>query len=426
MNIALVSSDGSGAWFLLRLLREGNSCDYYLLEDDKTSRILRGLVPDPIMAPPKKGWGQYDLVLFDGNSDGVLADSIRKQTPVLGCSSLSCRLEDDRLFGFEAMEQGGVDVPRYEAFDSPEKARAFLVKNPDRYVYKPFQENGRDDIDCSVTYVSHSPSDMERALDRLFQQSKGAPFVLQKFVEGTEVSTEAWFDGSQFHFINATLEEKKFLAGNHGPNTGCMGNSVWVYNQVPLVFSRGLGRMRTWLRDREYRGMIDLNSIVTRQHVYGLEWTPRFGYAASPTLLSLLATPWAEFFLQFAASPAGGITPDIRMDAEYGTSIDISVPPFPAPNAKVDRNLPVEGIDPDDAWQDTYLYDAMERNGELVTAGVNGDIGQILGRGHTLRGAWENALEAVRKVKAPDLQWRIDLETSTGKRYKKLKESGWL
>lgn len=426
MKIALVSSDGSGAWFLLRLLREGNSCDYYLLEDDKTARILRGLVPEPIMVPPKKGWSQYDLVLFDGNSNGPLADSIRLQTPTLGCSSLSCRLEDDRLFGLEAMEMGGVDVPRYEMFDSPEKARVFLSKNPDRYVYKPSQPKGAEDLDCSITYVAHSPSDMERSLDRLFKESKGAPFLLQKFVEGVEVSSEAWFDGTQFHFINATLEEKKFLAGGLGPNTGCAGNSVWAYNHVPLVFSRGLGRMRGWLEAAGYRGMIDLNSIVTRQHVYGLEWTPRFGYCASPTLLSLLDMPWAEFFHQFASAPPGGINPDIRMNFEYGTSIDITVPPFPEINAKADRNLPIEGIDLETAWQDTYLYDAMEHNGDLVTAGINGDIGQVLGRGHSLRGAWENALELVRKVKAPDLQWRIDLEQSTGKRYKKLKEAGFL
>ena len=83
MKIALVSSDGSGAWFLLRLMREGNSCDYYLLEEDKTARGLAGLVSDPIFTEPKS-WRSYDLVLFDGNSDGELADKIRRQTNVLG------------------------------------------------------------------------------------------------------------------------------------------------------------------------------------------------------------------------------------------------------------------------------------------------------------------------------------------------------
>ena len=425
MKIALVSEDGVGAWFLLRLLREGNSCDYYLTKDDASKRVLRGMIPEPILRPPKT-WAQYDLVIFDKTFDGDLADEIRKKVPVIGCSTLACSLENDRLFGMEAMEAAGIDVPRYEVFDSPEKARTWLAKNPDRYVYKPSQPEGAEELDCSTTYVAHSADDMARALDRLFRESKGSRFLLQKFTEGIECSTEAWFDGTNFHFINADIEEKKFLAGGLGPNVGCSGNLVWPYRNVPMIFSRGLGRMRDWLKEREYRGVIDLNAIVTRQHVWGLEWTPRFGYASTPTLLSLLKTPWAEFFLQFAAAPDGGIVVEAELDFEFGASIDISVPPYPESNAKADRNLPIDGISPDDVWRDCWLCDAMDGNGELKTAGIDGHIGHVLGRAHTPRGAWQDALDMVKKVKAPDLQWRNDLEQSTGVRYRQLQGMGWL
>jgi len=424
VKIALVSSDGCGAWFLLRLIREGNQCDYYLTEEGPCRNVLSGMAPLPIFREPKS-WRGYDLVIFDGNFDGELAEKISKQAPVLGCSPLSCRLEDDRLYGIEVMEQMGIDVPPYEAFDSPESARKFLAKNPSRYVYKPFQEEGREEMDCSITYVSHSAADMEKSLDRLFKESKGAPFILQKFVEGIEISTEAWFDGTQFHFVNATLEEKKFLAGNLGPNTGCMGNLVWAYRNMPEVFLRGLARGRAWLRDAGYRGMIDLNAIVTRNTVWGLEWTPRFGYHASASLLNLISSPLADFFAQFVEAPDGGIVVDTKMDAEYGVAVDISVPPFPN-KEKAKGGMEIEGIDPENAWRECFLYDAQMVDDHMVTAGINGDIGAVLGKGYTLRGAWENAMEAVKKVKAPNLQYRNDLESSTGKRYRKLKEGGWI
>ncbi len=410
---------------MLRLMEEGNSCDYYLLEEDRTARILNGFVPSPVFTEPTS-WKQYDLVIFDGNSDGPLADKIRKQTPVIGCSELSCRMEDDRLFGFKAMEEMGIDVPMYESFDNPKDARKFLAEHPDRYVYKPFQAPGEDEIDSSVTYVAHSVSDMERSLDRLFKASKGAPFLLQKFVEGIEISTEAWFDGSNFHFLNATLEEKKFLAGNLGPNVGCSGNIVWAYNNVPLVFQRGLGRGLNWLRQHNYRGMVDLNTIVTRNRVYGLEWTPRLGFHASATLLNLLDVPWGEFLHQFADAPAGGIVAEDRTSFPFGAGIDISVPPFPNAKAKAEAGKPIDGVDPEQAWHETYLYDAMMPEDELTTAGVNGDIGCVLSKGNTFRGAWDGAMEMVKKIKAPDLQWRVDLETTTGERYRKLKDAGWL
>ena len=425
MKIALVSSDASGAWFLLRLIHEGNDCDYFLTEDDKSKRVLKGMVPEPKLKEPKD-WGIYDLVIFDGNSDGELADEISKKTYVVGCSELSCKLEDDRLFGLDAMREMGIDVPDYEPFDSPEAARKWISKNPSRYVYKPFQEDGAEEVDSSVTYVSHSAADMEQNLDRLFKASNGAPFLLQKFVEGVEISTEAWFDGSNFHFANATLEEKKFLAGNLGQNIGCSGNLVWPYPNVPLVYQRGLLRATDWLRQRNYRGMIDLNSIVTRNCVYGLEWTSRFGYHASATLLNLLDMPLAEFFVQFPAAPPGGINAEDRVKFRYGAAVDLSIPPFPCSTAKAEQGQPIEGIDPEHAWTDTYLYDAMLDDDKLVTAGITGDIGCVLAKGNTPRGAWDAAMEMVKKVKAPDLQYRIDLETTTGKRYRKLKDSGWL
>lgn len=425
MKIALVSADGCGAWFLLRLIEEGNQCDYYLLEQDKTQSILSGLVPAPRFQEPKN-WRGYDLVLFDGSSDGQLADKIRKQAPVLGCSEVSCALEDDRLFGLDAMKEMGIDVPLYEPFDSPESARKWLSKHPDRYVYKPFQTDSDEEIDCSVTYVSHSLSDLDQNLDRLFEESKGANFLLQKFVEGVEISTEGWFDGSQFHFVNHTLEEKKFLAGGYGQNIGCSGNIVWSCRSHSLVYQRGLMRGREWFRDHDYRGMVDLNTIVTRTQVFGLEWTPRFGYHSGATLLNLIGSPLTDFFTLFSNAPEGGVSSNIGVKFDFGAAIDISVPPFPCSEIDAKPGQPIEGIDPSQAWRDTYLYDAMMKDDSLVTAGVNGDIGCVLSRGHTFRGAWENALDQVRKVKAPDLQWRIDLETSTGKRYRKLQETGWI
>src|SRR5437899_9738083 len=75
---------------------------------------------------------------------------------------------------------------------------------------------------------------------------------------------------------------------NKGPNTGYSGNLVWIYDQVnkPFIFREGLEKLKDFLKEYNYKGMIDLNTIVTDSKVYGLEWTPRFGYDASATLYS--------------------------------------------------------------------------------------------------------------------------------------------
>ena len=119
-------------------------------------------------------------------------------------------------------------------------------------------------------------------------------FILQEFIKGTEVSVEGWFDGSEFWLLNSTLEDKKFMNDNRGPNTGCSGNLVLLIKSTDRIYREGLEKSKSILQQLGYRGMIDLNTIVTEDKAYGLEWTPRFGYDASATLCRMYAGDYGE------------------------------------------------------------------------------------------------------------------------------------
>ena len=176
MRILLASCGGIGCWMLLRLAREGHSCDWFEIEPEpRHNSVLKGLIPPPIEDPD---FAAYDLVIFDSTGNGELAEEVMKVTPVIGDSLLASRLEDDRLFGIETMEQCGIEVPPYQTFTTPEEAKAFLVDNPTRFVYKPFVMKGEEQA-CDTTYVSESAEDLVKCLDTLWKDSKNAPFLLQ-------------------------------------------------------------------------------------------------------------------------------------------------------------------------------------------------------------------------------------------------------
>src|SRR5208283_4289369 len=120
-----------------------------------------------------------------------------------------------------------------------------------------------------------SADDLLRFIDNLGDEvalSKG--FLLQEFVKGEEISIEGYFDGDDFYLINGTLEEKKFMNDNYGPNTGCSGNLVRIFsdhnhaNNVPKIFTQGLGLMKDFLQQNNFTGMIDLNQIVTDNEIF--------------------------------------------------------------------------------------------------------------------------------------------------------------
>lgn len=423
MKIILNSYTGIGAWFTLRLCEEGHSVDYYQMNKDKLN-VLRGLAPEPLTAKPD--YSKYDLSIFDLTGKPKLAEESCSKCPTLGDGSLATQLEDERLFGIEVMEQSGVKVPPYEMFDNIEAAAAHVRKKKKRYVFKP---DGGQDQHANTTYVSNGYKDLLEYMDKLGEETKGATFILQEFVEGgTEISTEAYFNGEEFFAVNHTLEEKKLMNGNIGPATGCAGNLVWFTSEgrESKVFKHGLEKLRDFLGTNSYRGMVDLNSIVTEGELYGLEWTPRFGYDASATLFSLIK--FGELGNFFHAVSTGERVPtDIFKEEWFAASVRVSVPPYPSEIEGIQEvGIPIGGITEENMHK-FYLWDAMLDDGNLVTCGEGyGMVCSPIAKGQTNNAAFYNVKQLIKSLKIPDMQYRTDLHEYCNSRYNVLDRGGWL
>lgn len=416
MKILMCSYSGYGSWFMLRFLAEGHKVDYYLM-DKKYQNVLNGIVPEPIFKKPN--FSRYDLVIFDLTGRPELAEEASKVTAVIGDSEIASILEEDRMFGIDVMERCGIEVPPYEEFNDLDEAKKFIRQTKKRYVFKP---NGGQDQETASTYVSSDAEDMLDYIDRLDKMSHGEPFLLQEVVAGTEISTEAYFNGNDFYLINGTLEEKKFMEGRKGPNTGCSGNLVWVYENKPRIFKQGLELLKPFLQGSGYVGMIDLNTIASHGHLYGLEWTPRFGYDASATLFSLYSGDLGEFFYRVATGE------DIVVDTNnpFAAAVRLSIPPYPSEcDGYYHEDVPINGIEPEDI-ANIYMYDAMLKHGELVTAGCTGFIAVPIHTGRTIEEAFAGVKEWVKKIRIPDMQYRQDLYKCTKQRYDELCAMGWL
>lgn len=431
MKIALNSYSGYGAWFAKMLEMDGHTVHYHL-SMPKFASVLEGIAPkaqvqfhDGRQSNSNIGYpdySKYDLSVFDLTGRERQADWSAIHCPTIGDGTNNKLLEEDRLFGIQLMEDAKIDVPPYETFSDVSAAKSFIKETKKRYVYKP---NGGQDADAATTYVSKSPEDMLEYIDKLFALSKGAPFLLQEFIKGIEVSVEGWFNGQEFYCLNVTLEEKKFMNDNIGPNTGCSGNLVFAISPETKVYTEGLARAKDALAATGYRGMVDLNTIATEDKLYGLEWTPRFGYDASATLYSMYGGDFGELLKRVAT---GGI-PEQRLKAEYGAAARISIPPYPteyrSPKLK---GIPVKGLDKnvDEDIRTTYLYDVMQNGNGLVCAGVNGLIAVPMATANDPVLAFDRLEAKLHKLRVPDMQYRTDLKSSILKRLYELRRMGWV
>lgn len=431
MKILVLSHSGYGAWFSKLFELENHSVDYYV--DATYKNVLRGVAPlrshNEVNARLAQSY--YDLVVFDMSGDGREAGALHDAgINVIGSHPLADMLEDDRVFGLKAMEKCGIEVPKWEAFDDVGAARSFIKKTNKRYVFKP----EGDDQDTAATYVSENAEDLLDYLDRVSEQAKGKSFVLQEVVQGTEVSTEAYWNGEDWFFVNGTLEEKKLMNDGLGPNTGCAGNVVWAHTSGAPVFERGLERLTPVLIEYGYRGMVDLNTIATSDgHLYGLEWTPRFGYDATATQLKLLGleSGYADFLYKIAT----GQRPVQWFLGGFAASVRLSIPPYPLETKSLSlyqAGVHLNGLDAAELlsdkkkWGSWYLYDAARVGDEFETCGASGFVCCPIAFGSSIEHAFANVGEMIRRIKLPNVQYRTDIARCCGKRYAELERTGWL
>jgi len=422
-KILIVTYSGYGNWFSLQLEQEGHNVDIWYCDNyEKYGLVLDGLITRPFKTKPN--FKKYDLVLFDLTGRPKIAEEvISLGIPCIGDGDLNTQLEDDRLFGIQVMEGCGINVPFYETFNDISAAKKFIKKTNKRYVFKP---NGGQEQDTATTYVSKTADDMLKYLDKLGSITKDVEFILQEVVTGTEISTEAWFNGQNFFFINTTLEEKKFMEGNKGPNTGCAGNLVWIYDQInpPAIFKEGLLKLKDFLNQYNYHGMVDLNTIVSDNKIYGLEWTPRFGYDASATIFACLDNCLGDFL----GAIASGVEPEYNYSHNYAAATRLSIPPYPTEiEGEHPEEVPIEGIEEDDIFKNCFLYDCCtDRHDALCTVGISGFVAAPIQTGGSIQEAWGKVEEKVKRINIPNMQYRNDIEKTTTERYNTLARQGWL
>jgi phosphoribosylamine--glycine ligase len=399
MKFLMISQCGEGAGVLHQIHQEGNDCDLYI-KDEGYKTVYDGLLEKTEEIKPDDD----TIVIFDMSGNGEIADNLRKEGHlVYGASLFADDLEENRQFGLDTMKYVGIKIPLSEEFKDFNDALPFLEKYKDKkFVFKP----SGDHLPCKLTYCSQDNEELLNYMKFVEEKfgSEIESFVLQEFVEGALVSSEIFFDGEKVVGIpNHTVEAKKFMNDDLGPSTGCSGNLVWLADDSKIV-ELGIMKMTELLAQEQFCGQIDLNAVVNKDGVYGLEFTPRFGFDATPTYLRMLGIEYGKFFSDIVNGTAK--TWPHNYDEMWG--MRVTIPPYPAePEGDSEKLSPNEGI-PIQNWEtynsNLFLYEVMMQDDALVHSGGTGVIACVIHKNP------KRCYEILEKIKVPDKQYRTDLE----------------
>lgn len=252
---------------VLHLKEEGHDV-YYYTEVIRDREIGKGLVK------LVQGWKTHaedaDLIFFaDVYFGNTPLEWREKGKIVVGGSSLTDRLENDREYAATIFKKFGLKVPETYKFDSFEEAIEFVKKNPKRYVIKPQGQKPR-----YLTYVGEGPNDIILVLKHYQKLWHNKPeFVLQEYIDGVEIAVTGFFNGEKFikPFI-VNFEEKRIGAGGKGPLCGEMGTTMIAKTKSKLA-EETIMKMVPYLKLADYRGFFDLNCIANEKGAYILEAT---------------------------------------------------------------------------------------------------------------------------------------------------------
>lgn len=417
-NFFMYSKCGEGAGLLKRIQDEGNNCSIYIEERDYAN-IYDGILEKTDY--PEVG----DVVIFDSSGLGTKADSLKDSGfKVFGASRFHDKLENNREFGLRFMLDHGIMIPETCSFEDFKEGIKFIKDNPDKkFVFKPSGKN----IPTKLTYSSSDAEDLIIYMNFVSEHfgKEIDSFVLQEFIEGHPISTEYWV-GKKGYIkpINHTIEVKKFMNDDIGPSTGCSGNIVWQ-GEENSILAAILGNVEETLINEEYIGPIDINCIVSEEGIFGLEWTPRFGLDAMPSLLQLIDGDVGKIIFDLAS----GLSPKMELTNCLSGGVRVTIPPYPIEpdNLKqVQKNspnigIPIRGLE--NCEQNCYFYEVMMKNDLLVHSSGTGVIACISDLGSTIKECFEYPYEVLFDCKIPDKQFRTDLDEILQEMYDEVKET---
>ncbi|MBM3206305.1 MAG: phosphoribosylamine--glycine ligase [Candidatus Staskawiczbacteria bacterium] len=421
--ISWESLSGDLAW---QIKKEGHEVKVFIKNEgnDKDKDVYEGFLDK--VDDWKKHTDWADVIVFDDIGFGKEADALRKSgKAVVGGSTYTDRLEDDREFGQAEMKRLGMLTLASFDFDNYDTALEFIKNNPGRYVYKPSGFVPSDWRGLLFIAKEEDGKDLYEVLqqNKSIISKKIKQFQLQKFVSGVEVGMSAFFNGNEFITpILIAFEHKRLFPGELGPMTGEMGTSMF-WAEPNKLFKETTGRMAEDLKKSGYVGYIDINCIVNGRGIYPLEFTCRFGYPTISIQQEGVLSEWGEFLYEISNNRPF----NLKTKKGFQVGIVCVTPPFPYDDPsemELYKDLSILFKKPN--IDGIHLGDVKIVDNIWRVAGSSGYVLIVTGHGTTMEEARKQAYSRIDNIILLNMIYRTDIGASWGEDSDKLQTWGYL
>ncbi|MBN9518416.1 phosphoribosylamine--glycine ligase [bacterium] len=343
-----------------------------------------------------------------------LADFLRgKGYKVFGPSKEAARVEGSKVFAKELMRHADVPTADFRVFDHPDPAKAYVQSRDYPVVVKADGlAAGKGVMVCKDTLEAI------RAVERImirdeFGRTAGRNIVVEKRLDGEEVSVLALVSGRTILPLPPCQDHKAVHDGDKGPNTGGMG----AYCPAPV----GTPELLKELEDRvfvptvhamkrgrfPFQGVLYAGIMLTPQGPRVLEFNARFGDPETQPILMRLKTDVLDLLEAVADERLDQFEGRVEWDRRPAVCVVLCSGGYPG---KYDTGKAITGIDEADALPDVKVFHAgtkLDPKGRVVTDG--GRVLAVTALGDDLAAAKARAYAAVKLISFTGMHFRTDI-----------------
>ena len=371
-----------------------------------------------------------DFVLV-GNTLALAAgfvDAFRaRQVPVIGPDKAACRLETSKIYGKLLCQKYGIPVADFAWFDDAAAARAHVER-----VGAPVVVKADGLCGGNGSFVCDSVDEALHAIDLMMgQKSCGAAgdrVVVERKLEGRELSIFALVDGRDFTLLPMALDYPRSDDGNRGVICGGVG----AVSPHPLEADRDLRRDQAQLMHAvmrcivseglSYTGVIYLGCMLTDAGLYVLEINVRLGDPEAEVVLPRITSD----FIRTCQAIFDGELGRQRIELDTMTYCDVVATQGPTaqivdghvegryagwPYGQFGRHYPISGLNRVDVTRSRIFVGEALQHRDLGLVSDGGRVLHVVGSGADVAQAASQAYANIAKITFEGIRYRTDIGT---------------
>ncbi len=326
-----------------------------------------------------------------------------------GPTAAAAIIEGSKVFSKELMQRYSIPTADYKVFDDSAEAVAYIEqKNEFPAVIKADGLALGKGVIIAEDLGAAKAAVKEIMEDKVFGAS-GSKVVVEEFLTGPEVSVLAFTDGKCVKPMVTSMDHKRALDGDKGPNTGGMGTvspnpyytSEIAEECMQTIFLPTINAMNK--EGRTFKGCLYFGLMITPKGPKVIEYNCRFGDPETQVVLPRLKTDIMDIFEAIESETLSEL--NIEWSDDACACVIIASGGYPKSYPK---GLEISGLTNGQLSGVTvYHAGTALKDGKLVTSG-----GRVLGvtaLGRDLKEALDKAYAAVDKIDFENKHFRKDI-----------------